>query len=511
MTAYNNNASILAVVAESTSGTLVAPSSDTEYMALQTGFELSPEVEVIETEEIKASIGASKTLTGLEKPTASWRHYLRHSGTEGVTADWNLLAKSIFGSTTINSTERTTDAASTVSLLKVTAGGADFAAKGFAVLVKDSTITGGYSIRPIDSRSSNDLTPGFNFPSAPAAGAGVGKCINYTPVSSGHPTLSVWLYRANGAAIEAVAGAQVTQMDISVEVGQPLNVSYTLGGTKYFFNPLIVSASNNKLNFTDDDGTVTATITNGAYRTPIELAAAVTAAMNSANAGQVHSCTYSSVTGKFTITSTGTVLSLLWKTGTNGSDNTDTHIGTLLGYSDAADDSGTAAATGYASDTAQSYANAITPALDSTDPLIARDMEVLLGDAANYFSLCVQSMNINIGLETTDVTCISSSSGIDSKLPVKRTTAIEMTTVLSKYDADKFDRFFNKTETKFLFNFGAKSGGNWVAGRCGCVYAPQAALSSFRVGESGGAVTMVITINPYVDASGNPEIYLNLL
>lgn len=503
MTAYNNNASVLAVVEETTSGTLKAPSSATEYMALQTGFELSPEVEEIETEEIKASIGPSKTLTGLERPTASWRHYLRHSGTEGATPDWHLLAKSIFGSTSTNGTERLTAAASTSTVIKLASGGTDFTAKGKAMLIKKTV----YEIRPTDSVATNDVTLGFALSSsAPGSGIGVGKCINYTPVSSGHPTLSTWLYRANGAAVEAMAGGQVSGMEMSCEVGQPLNVSWTLGGTKYFFNPIIITSTNKYIDITTDNVTDDpATIPEGAYRTPHELASAIQAALAAADPAETFTCTYSDTTGKFTIaTSTSTVLSLLWNTGANAANT----AATILGYSAAADDTG---ATSYVADNAQSWANAITPALDSTDPLIARDMEVLLGTQSSFMSLCVQTMNINIGLEITDVTCISASSGIDSRLPVRRNTSIELTALLSQHDAGKFDKFFNKTEQKFLFNFGAKSGGNWVAGRCGCFYAPQAAISAFRVGENNGAVIYSITITPYVDASGNPEIYLNLL
>ena len=45
--------------------------------------------------------------------------------------------------------------------------------------------------------------------------------------------------------------------------------------------------------------------------------------------------------GKVTITPTVTnTFSLLWKTGVHGSDNADDHCGTLLGFSDAADDTG---------------------------------------------------------------------------------------------------------------------------------------------------------------------------
>lgn len=56
-------------------------------------------------------------------------------------------------------------------------------------------------------------------------------------------------------------------------------------------------------------------------------------------------------TGTITIARTGS-FSILWKTGTHGSDNADDHIGDILGYSDAADDTGAAT---YDSDNQHQY------------------------------------------------------------------------------------------------------------------------------------------------------------
>lgn len=60
-----------------------------------------------------------------------------------------------------------------------------------------------------------------------------------------------------------------------------------------------------------------------------------------------YTVSYSTVTQKFTITRSAGTFNILWKTGVYGSDNTDTHIGTILGYSDTADDTG---ALSYVSD-----------------------------------------------------------------------------------------------------------------------------------------------------------------
>lgn len=505
--AENTNASRMYVVEESVSGTLKAPSGGSEALALQPGFDFVPNADVITNETLNASIGPSKPITGTERPNSSFSHYLRHSGTEGVVPDYHLLLKSLFASTTTNGTERATTTGSTTTVIKLAAGGTDFS-RGFALLIKDGT--NGYNIRPVDSVATNDLTIGFSVPTAPGNAINVGKCINYTPADTGHPTLSLWLYRANGAAIEAISGALVTGVEISVETGQLVNMSFTAEGTKFFFDPIVITSANKYIDATDDGGTIFASITEKTYRTPLELAQALEDALNTASV-DVWTVTYNSTganKGKFTIASDGTTTSLLWKTGTHGSDNADDHIGTTLGFSDAADDTG---ANSYNSDNVQVWSDALTPALDDTDPLVAKYHEALVGDQTNYVSMCVQSMTANINLETEDVLCLSAESGIDSKVVRRRTSSIEITAVLEKHDADKFDRFINNTTTKFLYNFGVRSGGNWVAGKCGCLYSPQATISGFRVGDNNGVVTMVFTISPYVASDATPEIYLNLL
>lgn len=505
--ALNTNASRLYVVEETTSGTLKVPSAGSEALALQPGFEFTPEVDVLTNDELRSSIGPAKPITGLERPTASFSHYYRHSGTEGVVPDWHLLMKSLFGSTSTNGTERTLTTGSSTTLLKLAAGGSDFATTGGvrkAVLIKDGT--NGYSIRPVDAVATNDLTLGFSVPNAPATGVTLGKCVNYSPVDSGHPTLSLWLYRANGGAIEAEAGCLITNLDLSVETGQLINMSFTAGGTLFYFDPIVITASNKYIDFEDDDGVATAVLQEKIYRTPLELAQAAEDAIN-AQTTETWTVTYHSTganAGKFTFSATGTTVELQWNTGANTANS----AAAKFGFSAAADNTG---ATTYTSATAKVWSDALTPSLDSSDPLVAKDNEVLIGDQDDYVSMCVQSMTANIGLDVQDVTCIKAVSGVDSKVVRRRNTSIEITAVLDRHDADKFDRFINNTNTKFLFNAGVKSGGNWVAGRCLSLYAPKATVSGWRVGDNDGIVTMIFTISPFVDTDGTPEIFLNLL
>lgn len=627
--AENNNASRLYVVKETTPGTIKAPSAGSECLALQPGFEFNPNVDTQQNEELRAGIGPAKPITGLEKPTASFSHYLRGSASEGNKGDFDLLLESLFGSKslfyseievtaankfldftdddgtvsasialgvyenpqlfaaavttamnaangakvalcvysfltgkfTITSTgtvlslllktgahgsdnlntsatallgytaatnktgvaagtgyasdvavngieRKTTGTASTAAVVNLAAGGgADFA-RGQAVLVKNTV----YEIRPVDSVATDALTLGFNLLNAPnVANIFMGQCLSYIPVNSGHPVLSMWLYRANGADIEAIQGALVTQMDVNVDVGNLINLSFQAGGTKFFFDPIEITASNKFLDVTDGAGTISVSVAPGIYRDPQALATALAAALNAGSADDftVVYTSHGTNAGKFTITSTGSTLSILFKTGTHGSDNLDTHIGTKMGFSDAANLTG---ALTYTSTSVQVWSDLLTPALDDSDPLVAKGMEMLIGDASDYISPCVQTMKGTISLDTSDVKCIKAVSGIDSKVVKKRNSTFEITAVLEKHEASLFDRFINNTVTKFCFNFGPKDGAdNWIPGRCGCIYAPAATISGFRVSESDGTCVYIFTVSPYMDNSGNPEIYMNLL
>ena len=119
-------------------------------------------------------------------------------------------------------------------------------------------------------------------------------------------------------------------------------------------NSFTVGATNNKLNFNIGAGELTATIASATYEMgAIQTAAgtlckAIYDAIHAAEAVGTYTVTHSTATGLTTITRSAGTFEILWKTGTNGSDGDDKHIGTLIGYSDAADDTG---ATTYAADT----------------------------------------------------------------------------------------------------------------------------------------------------------------
>lgn len=104
----------------------------------------------------------------------------------------------------------------------------------------------------------------------------------------------------------------------------------------------VITAANAKLDFNDGSGAVVATISNGTY-TPTTLAAEIKTRMDTAGS-LVHTISYSTTTGKWTISVPAGTFSLLWNTGANTANS----IGPTIGFSLAANDTGS---TSYVGDT----------------------------------------------------------------------------------------------------------------------------------------------------------------
>ena len=508
----------LALVEETTRGTAVEPSAATDFTALQDDVDLSPSFDELENAELSSSIGQKQTTLGIERPEMSFSHYMRHSGVEGQAPDYNLLLKSLFGSETVNGTEYDTVAASTAgtstarAVVKVdSAEGANFA-RGQALLLKDAT--NGYSVRNIYSISTDDLTLGFNLSGAPASGVNTGKCVAYSPGASDsdYPSLSAWLYRGNGGALELMSGARTTAMNVELAAGELINGSFTLQALEYSFNPITIDSSNKYIDLTDDGGTIVLTLTEDTYKDPNELAAhiqTVGAAGVAASGGDDFLCTYSSSTGKFTIsTTTGTTFSILWKTGTHGADNADDSAAAALGFSDAADDTG---ATSYTSDSALSWASAYTPSLDSENPVAAKNIEVMWGDYDEYVCKEASSVSINVDHDVTDVSSICAASGRSDTVFSGRTVSVDVSLLLTRHEADTFTRFREGTSVPFACNWGRKSGGNWVAGSVTNFYMPDSTITSFKVSDSDGLVTLDLSFRAYVGSGQTEEVYMNFV
>jgi hypothetical protein len=308
-----------------------------------------------------------------------------------------------------------------------------------------------------------------------------------------------------------MSGAKVTEVSVDASVGELLNASFSLEGLGYHLNPIILAATDTKLDFTNDDGTFAATIAAGVYKDPLELAQAIQDAMNAASSGETHTVTYYSVganAGKFNIRCTGTVLSLLWNSG----GNTANTIGDKIGFSVAADDSGTAATTGYTSDNAISFASPYTPTYDSADPIAVKYHEVLIGDSTDD-TTCIGASSVSFTLSNTNskIPDLCAVAGFSAAVFNQREVTITISALLQKYEVEKFKNFRTGDNVKFMYNFGTKVGSNWTAGKCGNLYVPTAVISSYDIGDADGLVSLELELKAYVDSSGNGEVYLNFL
>lgn len=505
--AFQTRNSVFAIKKEVTEGTLIFPTAGSDFIALREGFSMDPAFDTLDNDELRSSIGNAKPIQGLENPAAEIAQYLRHSGVEGQAPDYGELIESAVGQEVVASTEFDTVAGSTAgdattrAIVNVDTGeGVNFE-RGQALLIKDGT--NGFNIRPVFSVSSDALSLGFNLDNAPGTSVNLGKSVLYKPLNTGHPTLSLFLYRANEANLEATAGARAIEMSIEISAGELITATFSLEGTSYFFDPVEIKSSDTFIDWTDDQGTVAASITAKTYKDPHDVAAALQSAMD-ASTSETITVVYDDLTGKFAIAATGTLFSLLWSTGSNTANT----VGDAIGFVVSSDDTGS---TTYTSDNAKDLTAQFTPSFDVSDPLVAKDNETFIGDFNDF--ICIQSQSVNATVSNTkqDVLDTCAESGKSGTIIAERVITVEVVALLEKFEADKFRRFRTNQETSFLYNFGTKSGGNWVAGKAGMIYLPTAVISDFAVEDSDGLVVLSMTLTSFVDSSGNGEFYINFV
>jgi hypothetical protein len=500
----------LFVVEEVTEGVGVSPTAANQAVVLQEGFELTGEFEKLENAELKGSIGKAKPVLGLETSQFSFSHYLTHSGVEGQAPEYNLFLKSLIGSETAQATERTTTVGSTAgtSLLRATvvlaAGGSDYS-KGKAALIKDGT--NGYSIRNIYSVATNTLTLAQNLAVAPATGVTLGKFINYSPSDSGHPSLSCWLYRSNGGDVELARGVKIEEGTIEFASGEFINMSISGSGTGYDFDPIEITSSTRYIDFEVDSGTYAAILDLGIYKDPIELAQQVQDKMDAlVGVGEAITCVWNSSganIGKFTITATGSVVfEIAWATGANTANT----AASKLGYT-VADDTG---ALFYHSDSQLVWSSPYTPSYDNSQPLVAKNIEVLVGEFDDLVCFEAQSFSLSVANTKQNIPSACAESGISGSLHSGREVTGNLVATLTKHDADKFYRFRSGAETMITVNAGTKTGGNWDAGKCVNCWVSRCTLDTHTVGDSDGIVTISLDFSGYVENSEG-EVFVNFL
>jgi len=494
--AISSRSQVVAVKKETTEGTLEALTAGSEFIKVRAGTELTSENEIVESDELVNSIGKSAPIVVGENPSGSIPLYIKHSGVEGQEPEAGILLESAMGSVTANGTEYDTVAASTVSIVKVDSGeGANFV-EGQALLVKDAT--NGYSIRNIDSISSDDLTLGFDLASAPAVGINLGKAVQYIPASSGHPTYSVYRYASETSAgyRDAMAGCRSTSLTFDLNARELASLSAEFEGISYYWNQIVIDATNDDFSVTDDGGAFTGSVEQKAYKTPIEFADELETKLNAAG-DDVFTVTYSNTTGKFTVASDGAVLQLTCSAANS--------VFAEIGFG-AIDLTG---ATTYTAATALSFDAPYTPAYDDIDPIVVVDSELLIGDSDDYICRKASAASFAIGTPKTQVLSVCAENGVVETIINERSVTLSATILLSAYEAELFDRSFNNTTSKIAFSTGPKdNAGNYIAGKCFNIFMQSAKIDGITTADQDGYRVINLTATGFVGGS-TQDVFLN--
>ncbi len=485
-----NRTSVFGLKKETTEGSIVNPSAATDFTALREGYSFQGNVESLTTDELTGQRETSAPILGKETPDGSVPKYLKGSGVEGDEPDYGLMIESCLGTLTKHATEYDLVAGSTAgtsaaraSLNVDTGEGANFE-KGQAILIKD--LTNGYKIRNIKSISNDALALNFNLNAAPAALVNLGKACHYEPSIANPPTFSAHLYQgsADSAFHNAIAGCRTTNININLPAAGLGEISFDFEGSKFFFNPIEITASTKYLDFTDSTGTVAAILTEKTYKTPVDLAAEVAAKMTGVSS-DVISCTFDSTTGKFTISSDGTVLSLLTTTGTNVAN---TAYG-KIGFSGA---DKTSALT-YTSGAAQTYDSPYVPSFDVADPIVIKNAELMIGDFFENFCRKAIDASFTVAAAKQDANSVCAETGVSESVSLSLESTFTATIQLEKHEVAMFDKFINNTTSQLMFNAGVKDGaGNWIAGKCVNIAMMNAKISSDVIGDANGLSVLQI-------------------
>lgn len=490
-------ASIFAIKEEVTAGEYVKPDSGTQFVPLRPGNSLSFTAEQLESDELLNDIGAAKSFVGKESSEGSHSAYLRHSGVEGQEPQLGVMFESVMGSKAVNGVEYTSAIGSNENVVTVAVPANHY--PGQALLIKSGV---GYQIRNVKEIDGSDLILNFSASNS-TDGLNLGKAITYLPVAQGHPTFSATKYLGNGHAIEATAGNTVTELSLTADANGFGEVEFTYAGTKYFFNPIEVGATNKYLDFVDENGTFAVLIAEKVYKTPIELCDALKAAMEAASPTEEFVVRYDKGVGTFTLaTNTSATFELLWDTGANAANS----IGATLGFVVASDDTGT---TTYVSDDSLDLESAITPVYDSADAIIVKGAELFIGTNEDDLCVCAQSVSLTISKEVEDVDCICEENGVKEKIAVSRAVEMSVTAVLNKHDATLLDALLKNSGISAMLNAGPKTGGNWIPGKCFNVYLSNCTVSSYTTtGDS--FIQAEITLKGFV-TSTQKDVYLNFV
>jgi len=470
----NFKAGTLALVKETAQGTPVRPSAASDFTAIQSDISLTPAFENLTNEELKNSIIAGKVIIGTEQGSGSFTHYFR-AGDAGNPPDYRLAIEAATGTQKlIAGSEQAVAASPTPTVRQFEVADASEYEKGDILLIQK---TDGFELRPIKSVTGNLIELAFDLETAPNAGALIGKPITYQLENDSNliPTLSAWYYLPQTA--QLLAGIRVAGLDITADAGQLITGAFALEGTGFYWNPLVVDASNKFLDFDVSATEYNVSVAEKTYRDPHDLAEAIESAMNAAGSGVTFSVTYGN-DGKYTIVG-DSAFSLLWDTGTNNAAT----IGDLIGFDTAAD---TGSGTSFESEDFIDLASGFTPEYDEADPIVAKGSLLLIGDQADNVCLNHSSASFSIGNTNANLLDGCAETAIAGSLISDRELTASVTSYLQPYEAAFFRRLRKGETVQFFYAAGERSGGQPVKNKNFGAYMSHATITSLEIAEQDG-------------------------
>jgi hypothetical protein len=506
---FSTRKSVQAFVKETVSGVVQDMTSGTQILPLQEGFDSQPNVNTTDNKELSPSVDQKAPIVLNKNPTSNTGHYFRHSGDEGELPNYSVLVEASIGevieapaSEMLTITGSTAGDETNRAIIKLASSGGT-EQRGTLLLIKDPV--NGYSARNVFDKDGINCELLFNLAAAPLGGVALGKTILFKPTSDDSiPSLTQFIFRANGGSLETLSGLRVASMTLDANANEELNFNFSFAGTGYAYNGVRVLSTQRYIDFVDSDGTNVAIIQAGYFNTTKELADAVAAAMNLVS-NDVFTVKWNNTganKGKWTFVSDGSAFELPWLSGANTANS----LGPVIGFT--ADDTGSLT---YTSDSEKTWGSAFTADPDSNlNPLIVKNSEVLIGTQERYTCSGVQGFTMTLTNTLQDVPDVCEENGILEKILVRRGTAIDFVLTMKKHDGMIYEKFEEGDIIGFSGTFGVKNGGNWVPGRLVNVCLPEVKVLAYQVTDSNGVVTISGTLQSEANAEGLGSVFVTM-
>ena len=490
-------AGTLAVVKEDIQNLPKRPTAGTEFTATQPDLALSPGQETLENEELKNAIMNGKPIIGRETPTFTMSHYYRSgdiSTGSSIKPDYSALLEAATG--LVHEVPEGSEQAITAVTDARTFEVADATgyAKGSMLLVQAAT---GSELRPIASINGNEITLGFDLENVPNIGALIGAPVCYEPLDDSNliPTLSLWYYLQD--TIQMESGVRIEGVDLSFPAAELINASFTGSGTGFYFDPLVIDATNDQVTIEVSATPYTGSIPQGTYKDPHQLAEALTIVMNNLGTGETFTVEYDDA-GKYVATGSnnfgidGTIANNVWLT---------------AGF----DAVLTSEATSHTSVNDIDLTSGLTPIYDSSDPISAKGNVCLIGSPED--NICVQASNVDVSYANTkaDLLSICPESGIYTSLFNGRTMTATVTSYLTPFEAKYFRDMRTGDTTSFFYGAGEKLGGFFLKQKCAGAYMSHATITSLEIEDNEGAAMLTIELSAFAPSDSTQSGFFSFV